>query len=220
MTFHEIVSARHARLTPLWFVVYTTITAIDACRSIEARERPMAGQSRTRQTRGSSDISSPAVAESLCACATTRQIARLLTQLYDRFLRNVGVEAPQFALLVEIDKEERSHHSAIGLQCGMDKTTVSRNLKLLERKGWVKSTRGRDRRERHVTLTQAGRKRLAAAWPEWRKAQTHLRTVMTGEEWTAMFHMLHVVMDAARAAHRKLAAEEAGPKKHTASTRN
>jgi DNA-binding MarR family transcriptional regulator len=171
-------------------------------------------QSGPRETRGSNDLSALEVAESLCACATTRHIARLLTQLYDHFLRNVGVEAPQFALLVEIDKEERSHHSAIGLECGMDKTTVSRNLKLLQRKRWVKSVQGRDRRERHVTLTHAGRKQLAAAWPEWRNAQNHLRTVITGEEWAAMFQMLTRVMDAARTAHRTLAAQEAEPRKH------
>ena len=165
----------------------------------------MGRQSGPMETRGANALE---VAEGLCACATTRHIARLLTQLYDHFLRNVGVEAPQFALLVVIDQEERSHHSAIGLQCAMDRTTVSRNLKLLERKGWVKSMRGRDRRERHVTLTQAGRKRLAAGWPEWRKAQNHLRTVMTGEEWTGMFRVLHIVMDAAQAAHRRLAAQE------------
>jgi DNA-binding MarR family transcriptional regulator len=141
-----------------------------------------------------------------CACATSRHIARLLTQLYDHFLCKAGVEAPQFALMVAIDKEERSHQSAIGRQCAMDRTTVSRNLKLLERKGWVTSTRGRDRRERHVTLTREGRKRLAAGWPEWRKAQNYLRGVMTGEEWTGMFHALQIATHAAQAAHRKLAA--------------
>ena len=144
----------------------------------------------------------PEVPEDACACATSRHIARLLTQLYDHFLRKAGVEAPQFALMVAIDKEERSPQSAIGLQCAMDRTTVSRNLKLLERKGWITSTRGRDRRERHVMLTRAGRKRLAAGRPEWRKAQNYLRGVMTGEEWTGMFHALQVAMDAAQAAHR------------------
>ena len=165
-------------------------------------------QPRPIVTRVPSDIDFSEVQESVCACATSRHIARLLTQLYDRFLHKAGVEAPQFALMVAIDKEERSHQSAIGLQCAMDKTTVSRNLKLLERKGWIKSTTGRDRRERHVALTPAGRKRLAAGWPEWRKAQNHLRSVMTGEEWKTMFHMLQVVTDAAQTAHRKLSAPE------------
>ena len=157
-------------------------------------------------TRGLKDVDVSAAPGDACACATARHIARLLTQLYDRFLRKAGVEAPQFALMVAIDKVEQSHQSAIGLQCAMDRTTVSRNLQLLERKGWIKSTRGRDRRERHVTLTLAGRKRLAAGWPEWLKAQNHLRSVMTGEEWKNMFHMLQVVADAAQTAHRRLGA--------------
>jgi DNA-binding MarR family transcriptional regulator len=106
-----------------------------------------------------------------------------------------------------IDEEEPALQSAIGLQCAMDRTTVSRNLKLLERKGWITSTRGRDRRERHIMLTRAGRKRLAAGRPEWRKAQNYLRGVMTGEEWTGMFHALQIAMDAAQAAHRKLAVQ-------------
>ena len=163
-------------------------------------------QLRPIETRGPNDMDFSEVPENACACATSRHIARLLTQLYDHFLRKAGVEAPQFALLVAIDKEEQSHQSAIGLQCAMDKTTVSRNLKLLERKGWIKSTKGGDRRERHVTLTQAGRKRLAAGWPEWRKAQNCLRGVMTDKEWTGMFHALQMAMDAAQVAHRTLAA--------------
>jgi DNA-binding MarR family transcriptional regulator len=158
--------------------------------------------------RGPIDIYFSEAPENACACATSRHIARLLTQLYDHFLRKAGVEAPQFALMVAIDKADRSHQSAIGRQCAMDRTTVSRNLKLLERKGWITSTRGRDRRERHVMLTRAGRKRLAAGRPEWRKAQNYLRGVMTGEEWTGMFHALHIAMGAAQAAHRKLAAQE------------
>ena len=164
-------------------------------------------QPRAIETRGPNDNDFSEAPQNACACATSRHIARLLTQLYDHFLRKAGVEAPQFALMVVIEKEERSHQSAIGLQCAMDRTTISRNLKLLERKGWIRSTKGRDRRERHVTLTRAGRKRLAAGWPEWRKAQNYLRGVMTGEEWTGMFHSLQIAMDAAQAAHRKLAAQ-------------
>jgi DNA-binding MarR family transcriptional regulator len=93
----------------------------------------------------------------------------------------------------------------------LDRTTVSRNLKLLERKGWIRSTRGGDRRERQITLTPAGRKRLAAGRPEWMKAQSQLRAVMTAEEWRAMLRMLHRVLEAVRAAHRELAAQPVKP---------
>lgn len=162
-------------------------------------------QTRPTNTRGSNDRRVPETADNVCACATTRHAARLLTQLYDHFLRPAGIEAPQFALMVAIDEQHRSHQSAIGLRCAMDKTTVSRNLRLLQRKGWITSTRGRDRRKRQVVLTGAGRKRLAAGWPEWRKAQNQLRAFMRGDEWSAMFRTLQAVMKAAQAAHHRLA---------------
>jgi DNA-binding MarR family transcriptional regulator len=137
-----------------------------------------------------------------CACAATRRLARLLTQLYDHFLRDAGLETAQFSLMVAIDRQH-GHQAALGARCAMDKTTVSRNLKLLERKGWISSTPGPDRRARHVTLTRAGRQRLAAGLPAWRKAQNQLRAFMTGEEWTALFRALDSGGKAAQAARHK-----------------
>jgi len=140
----------------------------------------------------------------VCACATARHVARLLTQLYDRCLRKKGVEAPQFALLVVLDKQDVRNQAAICRHCAMDKTTVSRNLRLLERKGWVRATTGADRRERQYALTPAGRKRLTAGWPAWRRAQAHLRTAMTDDEWSAMFETFRTLTTAAHAASRRM----------------
>jgi len=143
------------------------------------------------------------VPSDVCACATARHVARLLTQLYDRCLRKTGIEAPQFALMVVLDKQAARNQAAICRHCAMDKTTVSRNLRRLQRKGWVTATRGDDRRERHYALTPAGRKRLTAGWPAWRRAQAQLRAVMTDDEWAAMFEMFQTLTTAAHAAHRK-----------------
>lgn len=143
-------------------------------------------------------------ADALCACATARHVARLLTQLYDGFLRRADVQAPQFALMVVVDKDPGCSQVGIGRRCAMDKTTVFRNLKLLERKGWVASTVGPDGRQRRVALTAAGRKKLAAGWPEWRKAQDHLRSVMTGREWAAMFRTFQTITRATESARRAL----------------
>lgn len=139
----------------------------------------------------------------ICACATARQIARTLTQLYDGALRGTGVEAPQFALLMTLERQGPCSQTALGRQYALDKTTVSRNLRLLERKGWIAASTGRDRRERRFALTAAGRRRLAAARPLWRKAQEHLRASMTTRDWDAMFRTFGTVTDAAdRAKHR------------------
>ena len=122
-----------------------------------------------------------------CACATARRIARTLTQLYDAALRDTGLEAPQFALLMTLETGGPCSQAALGQANALDKTTVSRNIGWLERQGWVEVTVGTDRRSRQVQLTADGRRRLAAAKPKWRGAQASLRAEMTGREWAAMF---------------------------------
>jgi DNA-binding MarR family transcriptional regulator len=135
-----------------------------------------------------------------CACATARQAARALTQLYDARLRATGIEAPQFALMMTLHNEGPESQAAIGRRYAIDKTTLSRNLKVLQRKGWIEASEASDRRERRFTLTAAGRKLLAAARPEWRKSQDELRSSMTPEEWDSMFRVFRMVVRAAERA--------------------
>jgi len=141
----------------------------------------------------------------VCACATARHVARTLTQLYDAALRETGLEAPQFALLMAIDQIGPCNQSALGERYALDKTTVSRNLKWLEGQGWVHASRGKNRRERELTLTGEGRKRLAAARPKWRKAQALLRSEMSDADWNAMFRAFAKITEAAHRAKRRRA---------------
>jgi DNA-binding MarR family transcriptional regulator len=147
--------------------------------------------------------SPPALAESVCACATARQVARLLTRLYDGWLSGTGLEAPQFALLMTLDAHGAVSQAALGRRYALDKTTVSRNLRVLERNGWIASSVARDRRERQLVLTPAGRKRLAAAKPAWKKAQDQLRSGMTARQWDAMFRAFRAVTGTAQNIQRE-----------------
>ena len=122
-----------------------------------------------------------------CACATARRVARTLTQVYDSALRGSGLEAPQFALLMTLEQKGPCTQAALGQHHALDKTTVSRNVRWLEKQGWVRSATGPDRRARELQLTPEGRRRLAAATPNWRRAQAQLRSEMTSGEWKAMF---------------------------------
>jgi len=133
-----------------------------------------------------------------CACASARQVARVLTQLYDSRLRGAGLEAPQFALLITLEKLEPCSQVDLGRRHALDKTTVSRNLKLMERNGWIQSKVGADRRAREFTLTSAGRKHLAAGKPEWDKVQNELQSVLTPSQWKAMFRIFRTVTQAAQ----------------------
>jgi DNA-binding MarR family transcriptional regulator len=146
--------------------------------------------------------------ELACACASARQAARAITRLYDRWLDGTGLEAPQFALLMVLSGHGEASQASIGQHYGLDKTTISRNLKWLERRGLIAAAGAEDGRQRRFVLTPEGRKRLAAAKPRWKKAQDHLRSGMTGQQWDTMFDAFRAVARAARSAHRSLNRKE------------
>jgi DNA-binding MarR family transcriptional regulator len=101
--------------------------------------------------------------------------------------------------MMTLEKQGPCSQVDLGRRYALDKTTVSRNLKLLERNGWISSSAASDRRKRQFTLTAAGRKRLAVAMPVWKKAQNQLRSSMAAEQWDAMFGVFRTVVQAAQA---------------------
>jgi len=128
-----------------------------------------------------------------CALAATRRTARLMTQFYDACLSEAGIEAAQFALLMALDTAKDKGQAALGQMLGMDKTTLSRNLKVLREKGWVESVAGEDARRRSVSLTAEGRLRLREAKPAWRRAGERFREGMTEREWSGMWASLEAM---------------------------
>src|SRR2546428_570933 len=123
--------------------------------------------------RPSTDLSPDSLVDLPCACATVRRAARAVTQLYDGHLRATEIEGTQFALLSVLSSLGPCNQAAIGERFALDKTTLSRNLKLLKHKTWIEAAEAADGRERRYVLTAAGRKRLPAAKPPPRRAQGH-----------------------------------------------
>jgi DNA-binding MarR family transcriptional regulator len=157
--------------------------------------------------RRSTDLSAPdALVDLPCACATVRRAARAVTQLYDGHLRASEIEGTQFALLSVLSSQGPCSQAAIVERFALDKTTLSRNLKLLKSKGWIETAEAEDKRERRYLLTATGERRLAAARPAWRRAQEHLRGSMTGKEWDAMWKAFRALTTAAHTARRGMPA--------------
>ena len=148
-----------------------------------------------------SNNTAPAEAIDLaCACATARRAARAVTQLYDHHLRASEIGATQFALLSMLNGVGPCSQAAIGDGLALDKTTLSRNLALLRKKGWIETTPSADGRERRYVLSKIGRSRLAAAQSAWRRAQEQLRASMTAKDWDAMWKTFRTLTEAALAA--------------------
>ncbi len=106
-----------------------------------------------------------------CLCFNLRKAAPALTQTYDAALKPAGITAPQFAHLSALAKLGPVSLSDLAAALRMDRTTLTRNLKPLQRDGLVASAEGDDRRVRLLTLTAAGRIRLTDAEPLWSAIQ-------------------------------------------------
>ena len=134
-----------------------------------------------------------------CACFNLRKAARAVTQLYDDALKPAGVLATQFPLLASTAELGRATISELAETMVMDRTTLTRNLRPLERDGLLRSEPGTDRRVREVALTRKGQKILFEAYPLWQKAQ---KTVARGLGPKRMQHLiteLTATVDALRA---------------------
>ena len=106
-----------------------------------------------------------------CNCLAIRQAARQVTQFYDRRLAPAGLRATQFSVLAKLDRLGPRAINELAASMVMDRTTMGRALRPLEREGFIAIGPGRDGRTRALRLTPAGKRRLNAAMPLWRQAQ-------------------------------------------------
>jgi len=106
-----------------------------------------------------------------CLCFAARRVARQITQHYDAQLRGSGLRATQFTLLAYLILAGSTPINAVADYLGVERTTLTRNLKPLLALGHIRVESGADRRVKLVSITAAGRAAAADALPQWRKAQ-------------------------------------------------
>jgi DNA-binding MarR family transcriptional regulator len=107
-----------------------------------------------------------------CLCLHLQRSARAVGRRFDAALRPLGLTNGQFSLLMSLNRPEPASIGGVSVLLAMDRTTLTANLKPLERRGLLEvAVDGSDRRGRRLRLTSAGRALLAAALPVW--AETH-----------------------------------------------
>jgi DNA-binding MarR family transcriptional regulator len=109
-----------------------------------------------------------------CLCFNVRKAARAITHLYDRFLRPAGLRATQFALLMAARINGPVTLTRLAKITVMDRTTLTRNLVVLEKRGFITIQSGEDRREREVSLTPQGYEVLEKTASLWAQAQARI----------------------------------------------
>ncbi len=121
-----------------------------------------------------------------CACQSLRRITRLVTRIYDQELRMAGIEITQFGILTSIEILGEANQKTLSAGFAMDSTTLTRTLAILRKRDWISVRPGKDRRERVFSLTEAGRRQITAARPQWQEAERRLRKSLGERVWRQM----------------------------------
>lgn len=107
-----------------------------------------------------------------CNCLALRQATRHVTQFYDQFIGPLGLRATQYSILARLARKGAMTINALAAELVMDRTTLGRNIRPLQRDGLVAIAPGKlDRRRKELKLTRSGVERFHAAQKGWSKAQ-------------------------------------------------
>ncbi|MES1153264.1 MAG: MarR family transcriptional regulator [Dongia sp.] len=118
-----------------------------------------------------------------CLCHRARMAARAVTRGYDLALRETGLRATQLAVLAAIAARGALSIKALADDLGMDRTTLTRNLRPLEDLGYVAIGAEARHRSRTLALTESGDAALAAALPLWEQAQRAMQQRLGARRW-------------------------------------
>jgi DNA-binding MarR family transcriptional regulator len=125
-----------------------------------------------------------------CACTRVRRAARLLTDNYDEALKPLGLKVTQFSLLRTVARMESPSLTALAQEMALDRSTLGRNVGVLQRDGLVDLSEGGDLRERTVSLTPQARRLLARAIPRWEEAQHRVDRTLGKQGVATLFELL------------------------------
>ncbi|HSY19359.1 MAG TPA: MarR family winged helix-turn-helix transcriptional regulator [Candidatus Acidoferrales bacterium] len=128
-----------------------------------------------------------------CTCFNVRRVSRALTQFFDTGVRRHGIRPTQSPILRALHAKDGWSMAELSEWLGMERTTLLRNLRPLQRDGLV---RAKGDRSGHVELeiTDKGRRILAKILPAWRTAQDRVVAILGQERWSSIIKDLNEVV--------------------------
>jgi DNA-binding MarR family transcriptional regulator len=127
-----------------------------------------------------------------CTAFNLRKALRAVTHFYEQALGPAGLRDTQLSLLVALVLGGAMPVARLAATLGLDRTTLTRNLRPLQRQGLVRTVPGPDRRVRLVWLTDAGREALDLALPAWEKAHRRVVAALGKQRWQVLTDMLRI----------------------------
>jgi DNA-binding MarR family transcriptional regulator len=146
-----------------------------------------------------------------CASFNFRRTARAVTRLFDLAFQGCGIRSTQFSILVGVAKTQPTSIGALSELLIIDRTTLTRSLRLLKKDGLLAISERSKMRQRFLTLTPKGEQLLARAVPAWRAAQDRFVQNIGAEYWVNFRNELE------RLAHLTIELENSAPAPETIS---
>lgn len=129
-----------------------------------------------------------------CLCFGVHRAARALARRFDEAFAPLGISHGQYSLMVSLNRADPPRLGEAAAFLAMDRTTLTANLKPLERMGYVKIVPDKDdRRSRRLILTTAGRRILTAAVPIWRATHDEVDALLSGNPAALRGQLMEVV---------------------------
>jgi len=117
-----------------------------------------------------------------CVCMRVRRAANALTAYYDKALAELDITTPKFSILINVMQLEHPTMSQLSKVIHLEKSTLTRNIALLEKEGYVTTERGKDKREVYINLTEKGAQKVEECYPQWLGVQEKIIETLGGEE--------------------------------------
>lgn len=118
-----------------------------------------------------------------CLCLHTQRAARALARRFDQAFRPLGLTSGQFSLMMSLNRPEPPSIGEVASLLAMDRTTLTANIKPLERRGLVRvEASPEDKRSQLLSLTSEGRALLAQAVPIWKDTHVAIEADLPEED--------------------------------------
>ena len=121
-----------------------------------------------------------------CVCFNLRWVTRAVTQFYDAEMRRHGIRPTQGTILLALNAKESWTMAELSDSLGMERTTLVRNLRPLQRDGFVQADGGGRGGRVELSITAKGRKKIEEAMPAWRTAQSAVVKTLGEKRWSAI----------------------------------
>jgi DNA-binding MarR family transcriptional regulator len=121
-----------------------------------------------------------------CTCFNLRRVTRVITQCFDAELRQYGIRVTQTPILSALEAKNGWSMTELSDWLGMDRTTLVRNLRPLQREGLIKISGGGRGGHVELGITAKGRAALSKMIPGWRSAQQKVVATLGEKRWSAI----------------------------------